>query len=228
MAWRCGRRERECDSCDAERECTRAAMGRRSRRREHNAGGDGAAESDEASNMPQTASGLTLRREDASQHRPNRCWRRLRQRRPGCSGAGTDRLRPRTVSMAGTSRAASALAKNVHCRAIRADILLPEGGAAFEAWLAGMQCTGSYEPSPAPGQWTASCQPSDDPWPMTQFEQAAVPVKAFYNAARNYFTGVVTPNIGVDLPPFYCGRIDSARCWRSGSGCRRHRRQSVD
>ena len=82
-------------------------------------------------------------------------------------------------------------------------ILLPEGGAAFEAWLAGTQCTGSYEPSPAPGQWTASCQPSDDPWPMTQFEQAAVPVKAFFNGARNYFTGVLTPNIGVDTQPFY-------------------------
>jgi hypothetical protein len=28
-------------------------------------------------------------------------------------------------------------------------------------------------------------------------------LKAFYNAARNYFTGVVTPSVGVDLPPFY-------------------------
>ena len=28
-------------------------------------------------------------------------------------------------------------------------------------------------------------------------------LKAFYNPARNYFTGVVTPGIGVDLPPFY-------------------------
>jgi hypothetical protein len=82
-------------------------------------------------------------------------------------------------------------------------ILLPEGGAAFEAWLAGTQCTGSYQPAPLPGQWTASCQPSDDPWPMAQYEQAAVSVKAFFNGARNYFTGVITPNIGVDTPPFY-------------------------
>ena len=86
-------------------------------------------------------------------------------------------------------------------------LLLPEGGAAFEAWLAGMQCTGSFEPSPAPAQGTASCQPSDDPWPMTQFEQAAVPVKAFFNGARNYFTGVLTPNIGVDMPPFYAAGL---------------------
>jgi hypothetical protein len=30
-----------------------------------------------------------------------------------------------------------------------------------------------------------------------------MPVKAFFNAARNYFTGVVTPSAGVDPPPFY-------------------------
>jgi hypothetical protein len=28
-------------------------------------------------------------------------------------------------------------------------------------------------------------------------------LKAFYNSARNYFTGVVTPGVGVDLPAFY-------------------------
>jgi hypothetical protein len=82
-------------------------------------------------------------------------------------------------------------------------ILLPEGGAAFDAWLAGTQCTGLYQPAPSPGQWIASCQPSDDPWPLTPYEQAAVPLKAFFNSARNYFTGVITPNIGVDTPPFY-------------------------
>jgi hypothetical protein len=32
---------------------------------------------------------------------------------------------------------------------------------------------------------------------------SATPLKAFYNSASNYFTGVVTPGIGVDLPPFY-------------------------
>jgi hypothetical protein len=38
---------------------------------------------------------------------------------------------------------------------------------------------------------------------LPQFEQGAIPVKAFFNAARNYFTGVITPSVGVDLPPFY-------------------------
>ena len=28
-------------------------------------------------------------------------------------------------------------------------------------------------------------------------------MKAFFNGARNYFTGVVTPSLGPELPPFY-------------------------
>ena len=31
--------------------------------------------------------------------------------------------------------------------------------------------------------------------------------KAFYNAARNYFVGVVTPGVGVDLPAFYSAAL---------------------
>jgi hypothetical protein len=30
-----------------------------------------------------------------------------------------------------------------------------------------------------------------------------MPVRAFYNASRNYFTGVLTSGPGPDLPPFY-------------------------
>ena len=33
------------------------------------------------------------------------------------------------------------------------------------------------------------------------------PLKAFYNAARNYFTGVVNPGLGVDLPSFYSAAL---------------------
>ena len=49
------------------------------------------------------------------------------------------------------------------------------------------------------------CRASDDPWPIYQSADAssAPALKAFYNTARNFFTGVVTPNIGVDLPVFY-------------------------
>jgi hypothetical protein len=82
-------------------------------------------------------------------------------------------------------------------------VLLSEGGAGFEAWLAGTECKGSYDPASSQNQWTVSCYASDDPWPLPQSEQAAVAVKAFFNGARNYFTGVVTPSVGVDPPAFY-------------------------
>ena len=74
-------------------------------------------------------------------------------------------------------------------------------GTAFHAWLAGAQCTGSV----SAGDWTVSCHPSDDPWPVVSAQNAnrAPGLSAFYNPARNYFTGVVTPNLGVDLPRFY-------------------------
>ena len=53
--------------------------------------------------------------------------------------------------------------------------------------------------------WNVRCRASDDPWPMYQSGDAssAPALKAFYNPARNFFTGVVTPSIGVDLPAFY-------------------------
>jgi len=92
-------------------------------------------------------------------------------------------------------------------------------GEGFTASLAGMVCTGSYQTAQPVGEWTVHCRESDDPWTIvqtpvtqtggaiqgtaTQMDLSVTPVKAFYNAARNYFTGVVTPSLGVDLPPFY-------------------------
>jgi hypothetical protein len=75
------------------------------------------------------------------------------------------------------------------------------GGIGFTAWLAGAQCVG---PLPV-GDGTVSCHASDDPWPIPNENTSAATPGAFYNAARNYFTGVVTPGLGVDLPRFYTG-----------------------
>ena len=79
----------------------------------------------------------------------------------------------------------------------------------FAAFSAGSGCTGTFSPSPnstsgADG-WSAQCHKSDDPWPIYQNSDpnGGSTLKAFYNTARNYFTGVVTPSLGVDLPPFY-------------------------
>jgi hypothetical protein len=57
---------------------------------------------------------------------------------------------------------------------------------------------------PADG-WAIRCHASDEPWPILNNNDPANPVtiKAFFNSARNYFTGVITPSLGVDLPAFY-------------------------
>lgn len=96
-------------------------------------------------------------------------------------------------------------------------LLVPSANG-FTADLPGLQCT--IEPtaeSNAPGtssSWTRHCKSSDEPWPIAAVPAAtaenangAPRLKAFYNAARNDFTGVVTPGIGADLPPFYMAAL---------------------
>jgi|HubBroStandDraft_1064217.scaffolds.fasta_scaffold41607_2 hypothetical protein len=111
-------------------------------------------------------------------------------------------------------------------------MLLPTAdGAGFAAWLAGHLCTGSSSQA-SPAKFTLDCRNSDDPWPLNssatpltlapsdpapnpppnppplvQDAPPVPPIRAFYNAARNYFTGVISPGMGVDLPPFYSATI---------------------
>jgi len=84
-------------------------------------------------------------------------------------------------------------------------------GQGFEAWVTGMSCKGLPQSS---ADWTVHCSESDDPWfltpPQSTRNAAAAdmsirvtPLRAFYDSARDYFTGVVTPNLGADPPPFY-------------------------
>jgi len=83
-------------------------------------------------------------------------------------------------------------------------------GQGFEAWLAGMQCAGDDPPAQPAADWLVHCHASDDPWPILAAPDgtdSSPAFKAFYNAARNYFTGVVTPAVGVDLPPFYSATL---------------------
>jgi hypothetical protein len=64
----------------------------------------------------------------------------------------------------------------------------------FDAYLPGSVCTGT---TTGEAKFIAvSCSNSDDPWPVA-------PQKAFYNASRNYFAGVLVPGFGAKLPPFY-------------------------
>jgi hypothetical protein len=103
--------------------------------------------------------------------------------------------------------------KRVLARDPRAVIVAQPGGGGFDAFIPGMACTGSYLSAQTAGEWTVHCRESDDPWPLfvepTQSGSAngSISIKAFYNAARDYFTGVVTPTIDVDLPPFYSAAL---------------------
>jgi len=63
----------------------------------------------------------------------------------------------------------------------------------FDAYLPGVLCSGSN----TGGQMAVTCADSDDPWPITSAQ------KAFYNAMRDFFTGVLAPGVGMDLGPFF-------------------------
>jgi len=100
--------------------------------------------------------------------------------------------------------------RQLKARDPRGVIQLSDDGKNFKAFTSGIECDGAFAPPADPSDfkvigWTVHCHESDDPWPVLQTEtpRTAAPLKAFYNAARNYFTGVVTPSLGVDLPPFY-------------------------
>lgn len=91
----------------------------------------------------------------------------------------------------------------------RGMIVPTSDGGFFVAYAPGTQCSGSYSLPLNGGTqdsgWTVRCRASDDPWPVYQSADASggPALKGFYNTARDFFTGVVTPNIGVDLPAFY-------------------------
>jgi hypothetical protein len=94
-------------------------------------------------------------------------------------------------------------------RDARGMLLLAADGLAFMAYAAGTECSGSYVPaadnSGRDGDWAVHCRESDDPWPVVQGPATAgsTQVHAFYNASRDFFTGVITPNQGAELMPFY-------------------------
>jgi hypothetical protein len=94
-------------------------------------------------------------------------------------------------------------------RDARGILLGTNDGQGFEADLPGAQCDGTFNTAIPAGQWAIHCHESDDPWPIAapflmQIGGAPAPaLKAFYNSTRDYFTGIVAPNLGVELPAFY-------------------------
>lgn len=78
-------------------------------------------------------------------------------------------------------------------------VLVAQNAQSFDAWLPGTHCTGTSAPAGSSATWNVECHPSDDPWTVDD----APPIRAFYNASRDYFTGVLVPDPGPVLPPFY-------------------------
>jgi hypothetical protein len=63
----------------------------------------------------------------------------------------------------------------------------------FDAYLPGVACSGSM----AVAQLAVTCQDSDDPWPISPTQ------RAFYNAMRDFYTGILAPGYAMDIAPFY-------------------------
>jgi hypothetical protein len=62
----------------------------------------------------------------------------------------------------------------------------------WKAFLPGIQCSGAPQL-----QQPMTCHDSDDPWYLTE------KYKAFYNSARNHFTGAMVPPLARSFPNFY-------------------------
>jgi hypothetical protein len=71
--------------------------------------------------------------------------------------------------------------------------LVAAGDHLFDAYLPGVLCSGTNTGA----QIAVACADSDDPWRIGTTQ------RAFYNALRDYFTGVLTPGFGMELAPFY-------------------------
>jgi len=127
-----------------------------------------------------------------------------------------DRITPIEMTLAGwMAKSGVALKQRQQsARDPRGVMISSEDGSGFTAFVPGSECTGSFalldnsSSSNADG-WSVNCHASDDPWPIPNVDSThgSMQVKAFYSAARNYFTGVVAPSVGVDLPPFYSAAL---------------------
>jgi len=70
--------------------------------------------------------------------------------------------------------------------------------AGYDAFLPGVHCAGAAT-NAAP-----ECRESDDPWPLTPNATLTMQAQsAFYNSGRNFFTGILSPGLGRQVPAFF-------------------------
>jgi hypothetical protein len=70
--------------------------------------------------------------------------------------------------------------------------IVPAQDHSFDLYLPGGSCGAAADTANV----ALNCIASDDPWPLAG-------QSAFYNSARNYFTGVLAPGVGRPIPPFF-------------------------
>lgn len=92
----------------------------------------------------------------------------------------------------------------------------------FTAYTAGTECEGKYDFASGAdaGGWTIECRETDDPWPVnagpvnaglvnagpanaSKLSAGPAALRAFFNPARNFYTGTLSPSLNVDLPVFF-------------------------
>jgi hypothetical protein len=74
----------------------------------------------------------------------------------------------------------------------------------FTAFLPGTECLGQWTPL-----LSLTCRASDDPWPLPT--PGGTPVRAFFNASRDFFAGPLSPPVGTASGGFYsAGRLTAA------------------
>jgi hypothetical protein len=89
-------------------------------------------------------------------------------------------------------------------------LTVSDDGKIVTAYAPGVECgrtiiaASDSIPSEDPGNHVGQCKSSDDPWPVAN---GALRAKAFHSANHNFFTGVITPSPGVELPAFYSAAL---------------------
>ena len=89
-------------------------------------------------------------------------------------------------------------------------LTVSDDGKTVTANAPGMECertiTAASDSIPGgdSGNHAGQCRSSDDPWPVAN---GALRAKAFHSANHNFFTGVITPSQGVELPAFYSAAL---------------------
>ena len=89
-------------------------------------------------------------------------------------------------------------------------LIVSEDGKTLTAYAPGVECERTIVAASDSiaggdsGNHAGQCRSSDDPWPVAN---GALRAKAFHSVNHNFFTGVITPSPGVELPAFYSAAL---------------------